>query len=154
MSFTFAPKGWALCNGQVLPINQNQALFALVGTTYGGDGITTFALPNLQARVPLHFSQDFALGQSGGEQTHTLTTSEVPAHTHSVTGTTAAGDSPVPTGNFLGAADGLYAPLTSPTTLTPATVGTAGGGQPHNNLQPYLVLNFCIALSGIFPSRS
>ncbi len=154
LSFAFAPKGWALCNGQVLPIQQNAALFSLVGTTYGGNGVTTFALPNLQASIPLHVSPDFVLGQSGGEQTHTLSTSEIPMHSHSVVGTTAVAAAPVPGGNFLGNAANLYAPLASPTTLTAATVGNTGGSQPHNNQQPYLVLNFCIALVGIFPSRS
>jgi microcystin-dependent protein len=155
LSFNFAPTGWALCNGQLLPINQNAALFSLLGTTYGGNGTTTFALPNLQARVPLQAGQGFALGQSGGEQAHTLTTSETPGHTHPVVGATTAGNSPVPAGNFLAAANQAYAPLTSAaTTLTPATVGNAGGAQAHDNMQPYLVLNFCIALQGIYPSRN
>ena len=152
--FNFAPVGWAFCNGQVMPISQNTALFSLLGTTYGGNGTSNFALPNLQARIPLHVGQGFALGQNGGEQAHTLTTNESPLHTHSVSGTTAAGNAPVPVSNFLGAAENVYAPLANPTTLTSATVSSAGGSQPHNNQQPYLVLNFCIALQGIFPSRN
>jgi microcystin-dependent protein len=154
LAFNFAPKGWALCNGQLLSISQNAALFSLLGTTYGGNGVTNFALPNLQANIPLHFGQGFTLGQSGGEQAHTLTTGEMPTHSHSAVGTTAVATAPVPGGNFLGNSANLYTPLANPTTLTPATVGNAGGSQPHNNQQPYLVLNFCIALVGIYPSRN
>jgi microcystin-dependent protein len=154
MSFTFAPKGWAQCNGQLLPINQNQALFSLLGTTFGGDGRTTFGLPNLQARTAIHTAGGAGLGQSGGEATHTLTMAETPAsHTHTAVGTATAGDAPVPAGNFLGAADNLYGPLASTTPLSASTVASAGG-QPHNNMQPFLVLNFCIALQGIYPSRT
>jgi microcystin-dependent protein len=152
MSFNFAPKGWALCNGQLLPINQNQALFSLLGTTYGGDGRTTFGLPNLQGRVPVHRGTGFVQGQSGGEQTHTLVVGEEPVHTHTAVGTLTAGDAPIPTGNYLGAANNMYAPLANPTTLHPSTIGNAGAGQPHENMQPYLVLSFCIALQGVFPS--
>jgi microcystin-dependent protein len=152
MSFNFAPKGWALCNGQLLPINQNQALFSLLGTTYGGDGRTTFGLPNLQGRVPVHRGTGFVQGQSGGEQTHTLVVGEEPVHTHTAVGTVTAGDAPIPTGNYLGAANNMYAPLANPTTLHPSTIGNAGAGQPHENMQPYLVLSFCIALQGVFPS--
>jgi microcystin-dependent protein len=137
MSFGFPPKGWAQCNGQLLPINQNQALFSLLGTTYGGDGRTTFGLPNLQARTAIHGKGGQGLGQLGGEAAHTLV----------------AGDAPIPAGNYLGAADNLYAPLAHITPLPAATVANAGG-QPHNNMQPYLVLNFCIALQGIYPSRN
>ncbi len=154
MSFGYPPRGWAQCNGQLLPINQNQALFSLLGTSYGGDGRVTFGLPNLQARVPLHAGPGYAIGQLGGEQTHTLTTIETPVHTHPVAGSTAAGGSPIPAGNFLGAAENVYAPLASATTLTAQTVGNAGGSQPHDNTQPYLALNFCMALQGIFPSRN
>jgi microcystin-dependent protein len=154
MSFSFAPKGWAQCNGQLLPISQNQALFALLGTTYGGNGQTTFALPNLQNRVPMHQGGDYQLGQASGELTHTLTQAETPAHSHQAYGTTSDGDSPIPAGNFLASADNLYAPLAHATTLHPTTVGNAGGGQAHDNMQPYLVLNFCIALVGIFPTRN
>ena len=155
MSFDFAPKGWALCNGQVLQINQNQALFSLLGTMYGGNGQTTFALPDLQTRVPIHMGQGQTLAQRGGEQAHTLNQQDMPMHTHVAQGTSANADSPIPFGNFLGAANNMYGPPTSNlTTLIPSTISTAGGGQPHENMQPYLVLNFCIALQGIFPSQN
>jgi microcystin-dependent protein len=154
MAFNFAPKGWALCNGQLLPINQNQALFSLLGTTYGGDGRTTFGLPNLQGRVPVHRGSGFVQGQASGEQTHTLVVGEEPVHTHTALGTVTAGDAPIPTGNYLGAADNMYAPLANPTTLPPSTIGNAGGSQPHENMQPYLVLSFCIALQGVFPTQN
>jgi microcystin-dependent protein len=154
MSFSFAPKGWAQCNGQLLPINQNQALFSLLGTTYGGDGRTTFGLPNLQGRVPIHMGNGFVEGNLGGEQAHVVTIGETPMHVHTAYGTATDGDSPIPAGNYLGAADNMYAPLANPVPLTPATVTNAGGSQPHNNMQPYLVLNFCIALQGIFPSQN
>ena len=154
MSFGFAPKGWALCNGQLLPINQNQALFSLLGTTYGGDGRVNFGLPNLQGRVPVHMGNGFTLGQLGGEQAHTLTVGEVPPHLHTAQGTTSAGDSPIPAGNLLGQADNSYGPLTSPTSLVSTTVTVSGGSQAHLNMQPYLVLTFCIALQGIFPSQN
>ena len=154
MSFPFAPKGWALCNGQLLPINQNQALFSLLGTTYGGDGRTTFGLPNLQGRVPNHVGQGFTLGQLGGEQAHVLTIGEAPMHTHNAVGSSDNSDSPIPTGNYLGAANNFYGPLANPTSLQSATIGNTGGSQPHENMQPYLVLSFCIALQGIFPSQN
>jgi len=154
MAFNFPPKGWALCNGQLLPINQNQALFSLLGTTYGGDGRTNFALPNLQGRVPLHRGSGYVQGQAGGEQSHTLVVGEEPIHTHSVLGTITAGDSPIPGGNYLGAANNLYAPLANPTTLHPSTIGNAGSSAPHENMQPYLVLSFCIALQGVFPTQN
>jgi microcystin-dependent protein len=153
-SFGFAPKGWALCNGQLLPINQNQALFSLLGTTYGGDGRVNFGLPNLQGRTPNHMGQGLTLGRQGGEQAHTLTISEIPSHIHSATASSNNGDSPVPAGNYLGAANNFYAPLANPTALPPATLTTTGGSQPHQNMQPFLVLSFCIALQGIFPSQS
>jgi microcystin-dependent protein len=155
MSFVYAPKGWALCNGQLLPINQNQALFALLGTTYGGNGQTTFALPNLQGRTPIHVGAGHILGEAGGEQAHTLSWSELPPHTHVVQATTnpAAGDDA--TNNVLAQAGlNLYAPLSSPATMAPGAVSTVGGSQPHLNLQPFLTLTFCIALQGIFPSRT
>lgn len=153
-SFGFAPKGWAQCNGQLLPINQNQALFSLLGTTYGGDGRVNFGLPNLQGRTPMHMGSGHTLGELGGEQAHTLSISEIPTHVHTANGTNTTGDSPIPTSNFLGSSDNLYAALTNPTSLQPATVGATGGSQAHLNMQPFLVLNFCIALQGIFPSQN
>jgi microcystin-dependent protein len=154
MSFGFPPKGWALCDGQLLPINQNQALFSLLGTTYGGDGRVNFALPDLQGRAPLHMGSGFTLGERGGEQAHTLNISEVPVHVHTANATPTAGDSPIAAGNFLGAADNVYGPLQNPTSLLPASVTTAGGSQAHLNMQPFLVLSFCIALQGIFPTQN
>jgi len=153
-SFNFAPKGWALCNGQAMPINQNQALFSLLGTTYGGNGQTTFALPDLQTRMPIHMGNGQTLGERGGEQAHTLTQTEMPLHTHAAVGTSSNADSPLPSGNLLGAANNMYGPATNLTSLEPTTIAPQGGGQPHDNMQPYLALNFCIALQGIFPSRN
>lgn len=155
VSWNFPPKGWAFCNGQLLLINQNQALFSLLGTTYGGDGRTTFGMPNLQGRTAVHFGNGFTVGQMGGEQSHVLNATEMPTHTHAVYGTTSDADSDAPAGNYLGAAQNMYGPATSLTAINPSTVSTAAGsGQPHNNLQPYLVLNFIIALQGIFPSQN
>jgi microcystin-dependent protein len=154
MAFNFPPRGWAQCNGQLLPISQNQALFALLGTTYGGDGQVTFGVPNLQARTPIHMGPGYSLAGSGGDTEHPLIIPEVPVHTHTVYGTTTDGDSPIPTGNYLGAADNLYGAPTSTVALQQDTVTVAGGGQPHPNVQPYLVLNFCIALTGMVPSRN
>jgi microcystin-dependent protein len=154
MAFGFPPKGWAQCNGQLLPINQNQALFALLGTMYGGDGRTTFALPNLQGSVAAHRSDAFSQGSTGGEESHTLTVAEQPVHTHNAQGTSTAADSEIAAGNFLGGAPNAYAPLANPTALDPSALSSAGGGQAHENRQPYLTLNFCIALQGVFPSRN
>jgi len=154
-SFNFPPKGWALCNGQLLPINQNQALFSLLGTTYGGNGQTTFALPDLRGRVPIHQGNGFTLGQRGGEEAHTLTVSELPTHTHTLNAsTTAANGIDNPTGRVLGGANDLYHTPASLTTMNGGTVATTGGSQPHPNMQPYGVLNFGIALVGIFPSHN
>jgi len=154
VGFNFPPKGWAFCNGQTLPIAQNQALFSILGTTYGGNGQTTFALPNLQGRTPIYVGPGYVLGGIGGEVNHTLTGPEMPAHTHVPVGapTATAVD---PTGLLLGkgASQNFYA--ASPNTpMNPASVGPTGGSQPHNNMQPYLVINFCIALVGVFPSRN
>jgi microcystin-dependent protein len=153
MSFVFAPKGWALCNGQQLPINQNQALFSLLGTTFGGNGQTTFALPDVRHRVPMHAGAGHTLGERGGEDAHTLTSSEMPEHVHTVGASTVAdGGTNLPTGKFLGSANNVYHTPQNLTPFNPAVIGNAGGSQAHNNDQPYLVLSFCIALQGIFPS--
>ena len=153
MSFGFAPKGWALCNGQMLPINQNQALFALFGTTYGGNGQTTFALPNLQGRAPIHVGAAHTLGESGGQQSHTLSISELATHSHLIGASTlSTGGNDNPTGRVLGSASNLYHTPASLQAMNPATIANAGGSQPHQNMQPYLTLSFCIALQGIFPS--
>ncbi|HUA68937.1 MAG TPA: tail fiber protein [Candidatus Saccharimonadales bacterium] len=154
VSFNFPPKGWAFCNGQILPINQNQALFALLGTTYGGNGVTTFALPNLQGCVPMHVGSGFNLGQSGGEAAHTLAISEIPNHTHPPVVSSNPATQGSPQNNFF--ANGNQ-PAFNPTptaAMSAAVVGSAGGTQPHNNMQPYLVLSFIIALQGIFPSQN
>lgn len=153
-SFNFPPKGWAFCNGQLLPINQNQALFALLGTTYGGNGQTNFALPNLQGRTPIHFGNGHTLGETGGEAAHTLTMNEMTQHTHFAQGSGNNGDTVIPGGSVLGATAGMYGGATNLTALLPASVTNIGGSQPHENRQPFLVLNFCIALQGIFPSQN
>lgn len=153
-SFIFPPKGWALCNGQLLPINQNQALFALLGTTYGGNGQTNFSLPNLQGRVPIHTGSGFTLGQAGGEQAHTLSIAEMPQHTHLVNASPANADAPVPANNLLASANNVYATPTNLSPVHPASVSNVGLSQAHLNMQPYLTLNFCIALQGIFPSQN
>jgi microcystin-dependent protein len=153
-SFGFAPKGWALCNGQLMPINQNQALFSLLGTTFGGDGRVNFGLPNLQGQTPIHVGNGFTLGQKGGEQNHTLNQSEMPQHVHFGQVQTANATTGAPNNNMLaGVATFAYRnSVSSPTTLIPQTVTNVGGSQPHANMQPYLTLNFSIALQGIFPS--
>jgi microcystin-dependent protein len=153
MSFVFAPKGWALCNGQLLPINQNQALFSLLGTTFGGDGRVNFALPDNRGRTPIHVGSGHTLGERGGEQAHTLTISELPTHPHQISAsTTASGGTDNPTGNFLGSASNLYHTPASLIAMNPGTITNTGGSQAHLNMQPYLTLSFCIALQGIFPS--
>jgi microcystin-dependent protein len=154
-SFNFPPKNWAMCNGQLLPINQNQALFSLLGTTYGGNGVTTFALPNLQGRVPTHFGNSIVLGQAGGEVSHTLITTEMPAHNHTVNASNNNADQPYPTGN-LPAKGGSEASFhtASNNIMLAAGISNTGGSQPHQNMSPYTVLNFCIALIGIFPSHN
>jgi microcystin-dependent protein len=157
-SFSFAPKGWALCNGQLLPIVQNTALFSLLGTYYGGDGRTTFALPNLQGRVPLHAGAGFVQGQQGGEDRHTVTLDELPAHTHTLATATDFANASLPAGALPAAkprgGQNIYAPVGATTTLDPAAIGPSGGGQPHENRQPFLTLSFVISLQGIFPSRN
>jgi microcystin-dependent protein len=156
MSFNFPPKGWALANGQTLPINQNQGLFSLFGTLYGGNGQTTFAIPNLRGQVPIHFGNGHTQGERAGSTSVTITQATMAAHLHIAQGTTTAADTPVPTGNFLGAANNEYAApgggnLTS---LDPTSISNVGGSQPHQNMQPYLTISFCVALQGIFPSQN
>ncbi len=153
MSFGFAPQGWALCNGQLLPINQNQALFSLLGTTYGGDGRVNFGLPDLRGRVPIHVGSGHTLGERGGEQAHTLSIGEIPTHAHVAQGTNSAATTNLPTGNLLASvSSNLYLTPNNLTSLSPTEIGNVGGSQAHLNLQPFLTLNFCIALQGIFPS--
>jgi microcystin-dependent protein len=154
MSFGFAPKGWALSNGQLMPINQNQALFSLLGTTYGGDGRVTFGLPNLQGRTPTHFGNGQTRGELGGEQNHTLLTSEIPLHTHQWNATNAAVNQPGPTSNILGGVSAYSNVGVGLVAMYPGQLSTVGGSQSHPNMQPFLTLNFCIALSGIFPSQN
>ncbi len=151
MSFDFAPRGWALCDGQILPISQNQSLYSLLGTTYGGDGRTSFALPDLRGRTPIHRGESFALGDKAGSETVTLAQGQVPAHRHTVKASSANGDQPIP--SILAAANNLYGPPDNLTPIEPATIGTVGG-QAHENRQPYLVASWCIALQGLFPSRN
>ncbi|MCE7059429.1 phage tail protein [Dyadobacter sp. CY343] len=161
VSFNFPPKGWANASGQFLPINQNQALFALLGTTYGGNGQTTFALPNFQGKVPIHVGNGFNLGQTGGEISHTLTPNELPQHSHLLQArdTGDASNNVIdPTGNSFSNSQpsNLYSNAINDNLLSlrPGTVSSVGGSQPHNNMQPYSVLNFVIALQGIFPSQN
>ncbi len=154
MSFGFAPKGWAFCNGQLLPINQNQALFSLLGTTYGGDGRVNFALPNLQSRTPIHMGNGHTLGELGGEQGHTLSISEIPAHTHQLSATSDPAGTNVPTNNMLATVNNGYTTASNLVSMAGGSLANVGGGQSHLNMQPFLVLNFSIALQGIFPSRN
>jgi microcystin-dependent protein len=157
MSFNFAPKGWATCNGQLIRIDQNQALFALLGTTYGGDGRTTFGLPNLQGRIPLHIGNGLLLGQAGGETAHTLTQQEMPTHIHFLQASSTQGDQATVAGNVLAREVGnIYSANAgnTPVQFTGGVISNVGGSQAHQNMQPYLTLNFCIALVGVFPSRN
>jgi microcystin-dependent protein len=162
VSFNFAPKGWAQCNGQFLPINQNQALFSILGTTYGGNGQTTFALPDFRGRSPYHVGSSLsATGQTGGQEAHTLLLTEMPAHNHFPMASTAAGNtvfpaagSPVVQNNTWATTSVNPYAATSNNSMLPAAVSNTGGSQPHPNMQPYLVLIFIIALQGIFPSRN
>jgi len=159
--FNFAPKGWAWCDGQLMPLSQNTALFSLLGTTYGGDGKSNFALPDLQGRAPMHPGQGpglslHDLGETGGSKTVSLLESEIPAHSHSVNVSLADGINQSPVGEKLatGIGVGQYAPADGPLTqLNPNTLTPAGGDQPHNNMMPYLTFYFCIALQGVFPPR-
>lgn len=153
MSFGFAPRGWALCNGQLLPINQNQGLYSLLGTTFGGDGRVNFALPDLRARTPIHVGGGHTLGERGGEQAHTLSVGELPTHTHALNATSTAASLDTPGGNVPGQINinGYGGPASLGAT-NPGTITNTGGSQAHQNMQPFLTINFCIALQGIFPS--
>src|SRR5471032_1980439 len=153
MSFNFPPKGWAFCNGQLLPINQNQALFSLLGTTYGGDGRVNFGLPDLQGRTPMHMGSGHTLGERGGEQNHTLSISEIPTHVHTANASSNDGGVAIPVSGYLAKAAPAN-PYIAPTNLAAMNAGTlanVGGSQAHLNMQPFLTLNFSIALQGIFP---
>ena len=154
MSFNFAPKGWALCNGQLLPISQNQALFSLFGTVYGGDGRVNFGLPNLQGRCSIHVGSGFTQGQAGGETNHTLSVQEMPQHVHQLSASEVDGDTPIPIGGALGAFSNGYRDATNLVAIAPATISNAGASQPHENRQPLLTLSYAVALQGIFPSRN
>jgi microcystin-dependent protein len=163
----FAPSGWALCNGQIISIAQNQALFSILGTMYGGDGVTTFGLPNLQGRAPIHWGQGAGLtnrviGEASGSENVTLLNSEMPQHNHMVSASTTTATLDTPTGNVLavssdpgagGAPLNFIAPASANTTMAPGTITPAGNSQPHNNMQPYLAVTYIIALAGIYPSR-
>src|SRR3954454_11404331 len=155
MAFDFAPRGWAACDGQLLQVAQNPALYQLLGTTFGGDG-STFALPDMQGRTPIHPNGRHAVGDRGGEREHTLTETETPAHNHSVVASLVATSPPGcddPTGQFLGSVNNLYHDPTALRAMSQATVRSAGGGAAHPNMQPFLALGFCIALEGVFPSQ-
>ena len=153
-TFQFAPKGWALCNGQLLPINQNQALFSLLGTTYGGDGRVNFGLPDLQGRVPIHMGNSHTLGERGGEQAHTLSISEIPTHVHALNATNGNGVVNNPNNNLIGAVNNMFTQSGTAVGFDPTSVTTIGGSQAHLNMEPFLGLNFSIALQGIFPSQN
>jgi len=157
----YAPRGWMFCEGQILPINQNQALFSLLGNVYGGNGTTTFALPDLRGRVPIHVASNIPLGTSQGEAAHTLTQNEMPQHTHQVSASSASATSLVPVNNTwaVGADESgnqlpLFEPASTLVQMNAGAIGAAGSSQPHDNMQPYLATNFAIAIQGIFPSRN
>ncbi len=155
VAFNFPPKGWALCNGQFLPINQNQALFSLLGTMYGGNGVTTFALPDLRGKAPVHFGPTVSQGSSGGAEIHLLTVSEIPQHTHQAFGNSGSVNSGTPAGGTWGAqAANSYASGVPDVLMGSTATNPSGISQPHTNMQPYLVLTFVIALQGVFPSHS
>ena len=158
VGFNFAPRGFAFCDGQILPITQNQSLYSLLGTTFGGDGRTSFALPDLRGRVPIHVGQDaganHTLGSRSGAETHTLATAEMPGHTHAVQASSDPADSQDPTNNVLANSAQLYRAAASTVDMVSGTMANTGGSQVHDNMQPYLALNFCIALQGLFPSRN
>jgi len=159
VGFNFAPRGWAFCDGQILPINQNQSLYSLLGTTYGGDGRTSFALPDLRGRTPIHVGASngtsHSLGQKSGAETHTLSAAEMPQHDHTLQASANPGTSPIPTGQLLGrSTNQAYHEAANLTAMHPQSVANVGGGQAHENMQPWLAVNFCIALQGLFPSRN
>jgi len=155
ISWNFSPKGWALCNGQFLPINQNQALFSLLGTMYGGNGQTTFALPDLRGRTPIHQGSGFTEGQAGGQEAHTITQSEMPTHQHFLQANKLAADTNALSGNLFGiVSGGIYGNASNLQPILPTTITNVGGSQAHENRQPSLVLNFIIALQGVFPSQN
>jgi microcystin-dependent protein len=156
MSFAYAPVGWAMCNGQFLPINQNQALFSLLGTTFGGDGRSTFALPDQRGRTPIHVGGGHTLGERGGEQAHTLSIAELPTHTHILNGTSNDGVNTPANTTVMGKSNpqAAYGGATNLQAMSPQSIGNAGGSQAHLNMQPFLTLTFCIALQGIFPSQN
>ncbi len=156
VGFNFAPRGWAFCDGQILPINQNQSLYSLLGTTYGGDGRTSFALPDLRGRTPIHVGDGHVQAQKGGQEQVALTQSQMPNHTHAAQATSDTGSVPIPTGNVLAgsAPTEQYHAASSLTGLNAGTIANTGAGQGHNNMQPYIAVNFCIALMGLFPSRN
>jgi microcystin-dependent protein len=156
-SFSFPPRGWAKCDGQLLPINQNQGLFSLLGTTFGGDGRVNFALPDLRGRVPIHVGSSHTLGERGGEQAHTLSISELPQHAHVAMGSNTAGTTAVPGGTVMlanSASYDAYRPATALVAMQSGTIANVGGSQAHLNMEPFLTLSFCIALQGIFPSAT
>jgi len=150
----YAPRGWMFCEGQILPIMTNQALYSLLGNVYGGDGVTTFALPDYRGRVPIHVSPSIPLGTAQGEAAHTLTVNEIPQHTHQVYGSSNPASASSPNGNIWADATNLYDPPATMVQMNPQAIAPAGGGQSHPNMQPYLSLNFTIAIEGIFPSRN
>lgn len=161
--FNFAPRGWAFCDGQILPINQNQSLYSLLGTTYGGDGRTTFALPDLRGRAPMHVGRSngggyHTLGQKSGEETHTLAANEMPEHDHTLHASSTDGDTVNPGGHLLAREPGLIyqedAPESDLVPIRSGSIANVGGGQAHENMMPYVALNFAIALQGLFPSRN
>jgi microcystin-dependent protein len=155
VGFNFAPRGWAFCDGQILPINQNQSLYSLLGTTYGGDGRTTFALPDMRGRVPIHVDSSHREGQKSGEETVTLTAAQMPDHKHALQASSATATINTASGSFLSdsAPNEIYSDAQN-VNMNAGAVFNVGGGQAHNNMQPYLALNFCIALQGLFPSRN
>jgi len=161
VGFNFAPRGWAFCDGQILPINQNQSLFSLLGTAYGGDGRTSFALPDIRGRTPIHVGEGHNQAQKSGEETHTLAAAEMPQHKHVIKASESAGSEQSPAGKLLGTESNLAHPASyrnretgTIANLNSASITNVGGSQSHDNMQPYLALNYCIALQGLFPSRN